>query len=328
MRILPFSDAMLDDAAGLLTLRHTEHRQAEPSLPSRQESPDGARAALAAVWGKPGATGVAAVAGDRLIGYLVGTPREDRWHGRSAWIPPAGHAVDPAIGPDLYGDLYAALGARFVAEGYFTHAITAPCLPATVEAWFGLCFGREQVYAVTEIDRLPTGAAPPEGVDIRRAGPADLDLVLTLGDQLARHQSREPVWAPVVPERFREFPANWAETLAEPDARVWLALRGAEAVGLLLLHDAGADDADLLTPAGAVSLTLALTRPEERGRGVARALMAAGLAAERAAGARLVLADWRSANLPAARVWSHLGFRPTFCRLIRQIDPRIAWARG
>lgn len=329
MQILPFSEAWLDQAAELLAMRHRAHRAAEPGLPGAQESPEGARAAVAALWAKPGAAGVAAVGPDgRLAGYLIGNPREDRWHGRSVWFQPAGHAVGAGAGAELYGDMYAALGARFVAEGYFTHVTVTPALPPLVDAWFGLCFGRESVYAVTEIDGLPAGAAVPEGVTIRQGGPADLDLVLTLGDQLARHQSRAPVWGPVVPERFGEFRSDWAETLADPGYRLCLALRGDSLAGLLGMHDAPVDPADLMACDQATYLGFALTRAEERGRGVTRALLAAALDVEREAGARRVLTDWRSANLEASRVWSHLGFRPTFYRLIRQIDPRIAWARG
>jgi hypothetical protein len=61
---------------------------------------------------------------------------------------------------------------------------------------------------------------------------------------------------------------------------------------------------------------------------VARALLAAGFAEARAAGASHCITDWRTASLPTHRSWTALGFRPTHFRLHRHIDERVAWADG
>ena len=49
-------------------------------------------------------------------------------------------------------------------------------------------------------------------------------------------------------------------------------------------------------------------------------------AAAAAAGFHLCIADWRTTNVEAARFWPRLGFQPAAYRLVRKIDPRIAWA--
>jgi GNAT superfamily N-acetyltransferase len=71
-----------------------------------------------------------------------------------------------------------------------------------------------------------------------------------------------------------------------------------------------------------------MTLPEARGRGLMRALVAAGFAAAREAGATYAVADWRTAALPTHRTWTGLGFRPTHYRLHRHVDERVAWADG
>jgi hypothetical protein len=83
-----------------------------------------------------------------------------------------------------------------------------------------------------------------------------------------------------------------------------------------------------MVPDGAWYLADAKTAEAARGRGVMRALIAAGFAEARASGARDCITDWRTASLATHRTWSALGFRPTDFRLHRHIDERIAWADG
>src|SRR5579859_5095004 len=65
MRIVPFGEALLDEAATLLAARQRENRRAEAALPARFEEPAAARAALAAIWSAADASGVAAWREDR-----------------------------------------------------------------------------------------------------------------------------------------------------------------------------------------------------------------------------------------------------------------------
>ena len=75
-------------------------------------------------------------------------------------------------------------------------------------------------------------------------------------------------------------------------------------------------------------MTVAGTRESFRGRGIGRALTQHGLREARAAGYTVCETDWRSANLEAARMWPRQGFQPVAYRLVRRLDPRIAWANG
>jgi GNAT superfamily N-acetyltransferase len=81
-----------------------------------------------------------------------------------------------------------------------------------------------------------------------------------------------------------------------------------------------------MTPDGAWELGAAMTAPDARGRGIQRALLDAGFAAAREAGARHSITDWRTANLLSSRSWTAFGYRPTHFRLHRAVDPRVAWA--
>ena len=77
--IVELTDDHVDDAAGLLAERHRAQRVVEPGLDPAYEDPAAARAEIVVVRERQGASGVAAVAGGRLEGFLVGAPLEDSW---------------------------------------------------------------------------------------------------------------------------------------------------------------------------------------------------------------------------------------------------------
>ncbi|MEX2137312.1 MAG: GNAT family N-acetyltransferase [Chloroflexota bacterium] len=136
---------------------------------------------------------------------------------------------------------------------------------------------------------------------------------------------KSPAYAITLPERFTDLPRDYAEELANPSARYWLAEEDGRAIGPAGLAPS---DPGVMVPEGAWYLEDAKTDPAARGRGVARALLAAAFAEARAAGANDCVVDWRTASLPADRTWTALGFKPTEFRLHRHIDERIAWAGG
>lgn len=119
--IISFADEHLGAAGELLARRHRASRQAEPLLPARFEQQETTQAAVEDVWRTPGTTGMAAMDGAQLRGFLLGTAQINTFRGRSVWVPFVGHAVDPDAGAELYRDLYAALSPRWVAAGCFAH---------------------------------------------------------------------------------------------------------------------------------------------------------------------------------------------------------------
>lgn len=326
LEIVPFTDDHLDGAAELLAARQAALRETEPLLPARFTEPGAARAAIAAVWGAEDATGVAAVREGSLVGYLIGAPIIDTLWGRTAWVRFAGHARALDLPAEIYQDLYAALAPAWVARGCFDHYILVPAADLEAQmAWFSLGFGRETAHALREVE--PVESEPVPELTIRRATEDDLEMILTVADLIAAHQAGSPVFGAWLPESRGWWREGWAEMLATPGATVWLAFRGEQLAGAQLwVPVTGVDDP--MVPEGAIELKFAATRPEERGRGVNRALMAAGLAGAREHGAHAVVTDWRTANLLSSRHWPRRGFRTIAYRLHRTIDSRIAWARA
>ena len=323
LRILPFEAAHLDDAAALLARRQAWLRETDPALPEAFTRADAARPLLEAALSADGAHGVVAFDGQRCLAYLLGAPRYEQIWGRAAWSPVEGSAVDPDADRDLVRDVYAAWAPHWVERGIFLHYVHAPAADGDLlDAWFELNFGKMQAHAGRDLgEPLEPGGAE---IEVRRIGPDEADVIRPLTDLIAVHQVQSPAYAITLPERFAAFPADYAEDLADPASRYFVAFDGDRALGLAGFYETTPAP---MVPDGAWELGAAMTLAEARGHGVQRALLRAGFAAAREAGATHSITDWRTANLLSSRTWPKLGYRPTHFRLHRSIDPRVAWAR-
>ena len=139
MKIVPFTDAHLDDAAEMLAARHAQHRAAEPLLPADIDF----RAEIEKEWTAEGASGVISPAG-----YLIGSPQK-KGNANWMWMGVAAHALEGDA--EHARDLYAAAAQRWVDEGHREHAVFVPAHDlALVDAWFRLSFGSSGALAMRE----------------------------------------------------------------------------------------------------------------------------------------------------------------------------------
>jgi GNAT superfamily N-acetyltransferase len=319
----PFTADHLDAAAALLALRQVGLRAIRPELPTAFTEPVACRPLLAALLDGDGAHGVVATRAERMAGFLIGFPRHEAIWGRACWSPIEGQAYDASVGADVMRDLYAAWSRHFVDRGFFRQYVHAPADdPALLDTWFLTGFGNMQAHAVRDLDlESPADAS----FSIRPVVPGDLDVIEPLLALISTGLVKSPAYAIALPERFADFRRDYADELADPSSRYWVAERDGRAIGIAGFAP---PDPGVMVPEGAWYLADAKTDPTERGRGVARALLAAGFAEARASGSRYCVTDWRTASLPAHRTWTALGFEPTHFRLHRHIDERIAWAGG
>jgi GNAT superfamily N-acetyltransferase len=132
----------------------------------------------------------------------------------------------------------------------------------------------------------------------------------------------------MMPERIVEYEAGYAQDADDAEATVWLALSEGRIVGIQGYWPADETDDDLHIPENCTELAIAGTRAGERGKGIGTLLTHHGLYEARRAGYHCCEADWRSTNLLSARFWPRQGFDPVVYRLVRRVDPRIAWADG
>lgn len=310
--------------------RQRRDRAVSPELPARFEQPEVAEEAIRAALAREHAAGFAALVDGRLLAYLIGDMVFDSNWGRSGWVRWAGCAYDPATGVEPVRDLYAALGARWVEFGIFSHCALIPVSePALIGAWFSLSFGVQQIHALQDLaDVTVTRRSVPAGIELRRAGPGDEPYLARMSDVIWRTQVEAPVWAAMMPEYVESRESAWAELATDDEATAWLALRGDEPLAVQAYWLAEADDDNLMVPADCAHMSAAATREHARGQGLSTLLSEKVLHELRVAGYRYVEADWRSTNLLASRFWPRRGYRPVFYRLVRRVDQQITWANG
>lgn len=333
--ITPFSEADLEEASLLLARRHEGDRVHEPALPERFTQPAEARSELEQTWKAStingiSAGGVVARHEGKMVGYLIGVPKIDEVWGRSVWVEYAGHAIDRVYSADLYRDLYAALSPTWVALGCLYHVANLPASDRdALDAWFNLSFGKEHSYGLRETAPVSSFDVPVDPLlEIRRAGPADLDLASELDDVLSLHQARAPVYAIILPYDREEARQDVVEELKNPAWKTWLALRDGHVVGIAIFLPAHPPKGigEMVIPERCSFLGFAVTREEEQGRGIGRALTAHGLADDYATGYTFCFIDWRATNLLSSRMWLRQGWRPVAYRLTRRLDERILWS--
>lgn len=308
----------LDGAAELLAARHRAHRLAEPGLDPVYEDPAAAKVEIESLRGRDGASGVAALAGDRVTGFLLGTPLDESW-GPNVWVPAAGHAVSEQ---ELVRDLYAAAAERWVAEGRTSHYALVPATdPALVDAWFRLGFGHQHVHAMREVPGTPEVGDAANGVSIRRARRGDVDSLARLDLALPEHQVLSPVFSRLPLPSFDEARAAWDEDFDDPRFVTFVAEHEGEVIGSAVgcSVELSSTHSSLALPRGAALLAFLCVFPEQRGVGAGHALGRAVLAWARDQGYPTLVTDWRVTNLTSSRALPRLALRPTFYRLFRAI---------
>jgi ribosomal protein S18 acetylase RimI-like enzyme len=318
LELAPFADAHVDDAARLLADRHARHRRGETLLPERFEDSAAARDEVRAVWQTDDASGAAAYRDGRLVGFLVGAPRDVETWGDNVWVEPAGHAVEDA---EDARDLYALASARWYEEGRRRHYALVPATDAPlVDAWFRLGFGQQQAQAVRELPAA-RDAARDDHFEIREPREDDVEALIDVELALPAHQRAAPVFSGR-PMPSRELARDeWGKTLAGDEERILIGCLDGRPVACWSTCDArlSVHYHGLTLPERASYLAFAATLPDARGSGIGLALTDAVLARARDEGYRCMLTDWRVTNLLASRFWPRRGFRPTFLRLYRSI---------
>jgi mycothiol synthase len=208
-----------------------------------------------------------------------------------------GNGLDLAVRPDGRGaGLGTALARAALAEA-----------PREVTAWSHVDHPAARVIAervglaatrelwVMERDAAPVGVPAVDGVTIRGYRPDDADEVLRVNATAFAHH----------PEQGSMDAANLAERMAEPwfDPAGLLVADAGD--GLLAFHWTKQHSAEL----GEVYVVA--VDPAAQGRGLGRALTAAGLAHLASLGVRRIILYVESDNAAAVATYSHLGFAHT-----------------
>ena len=190
LKIEPFSDHHLQDAALLVADRYHGLQAVVPSLPAQYGEVSHLLPMLAEL--RESASGVVAMDGDDLVGFLLSITIDD-FHGRRTVLSPewANSAVSGRS-----GRVYEAMVASAAADWYADNVTSfLPVLFAddheAADTLFRLGFGMLAMDAMRDL-------SPPQGfvadVRITRATLNDLEPMLALSTSLVKHLQAAPVF--------------------------------------------------------------------------------------------------------------------------------------
>jgi GNAT superfamily N-acetyltransferase len=311
--IRAFAEDHLDAAGSLLAARHREHRAVEPLLSERFEDAGAARGEVASLWAEEHASGAVALREGQVVGFLIGTRKNDQVWGANVWVEAAGYAVDE---PELVRDLYAFSSQRWVDEGRTRHYALVPALDDQVGAWFRLSFGAQHAHGIKEVD---VRVWPP---GTRRAEHRDIEALIELVPLVDDHQSLAPVFSGIdSDEDADELRAMLAADIANDELGELVYEREGRVVAIfeLVPVEKGSMHRGLAQPDGAALLGFAASLPALRGSGAGLALTEAAFSWAHEQGYATMVTDWRETNLLSSRFWPARGFRRSFLRLYRSI---------
>jgi len=326
---LPFTTDMIPQAGELLAARHRRNRKALPILPECFEQPEVAAKAVEALLEKKNMCGYMAMRSGKMMAYLLGTTTVQPW-GRCGWAYLPGSALAEGESVETLQDLYALLGDDWVKRGVFIHHTYLSAADSDlVNAWFSLDFGKERIDAILDFKQVEIPEiCVPDGIHIRRAGPGDNEHLAGMSHLIYRELEKAPYWHPTPPEEWDELREGWGELADDKNVNAWLALEGDQTVGTIATWKEEQSLTEMLVGPKTFTFSVAATRPESRGRGIATALTWTCLAHGREQGFEYCYTDWISPNLAASRFWPRFGFKEVAYRLTKQINPMIAWTRA
>lgn len=316
IEILPFKEIHLEDAAALACARYRALRAWQPLMPSRFQESDAFLPGLRELAER--APGVVAVRGGRLAGFLTAYQFPDFRGKPGVFSPEWANGADLNGSRRIYEAMYTGLAAQWVDAGYCAHLLSIMANDQEgIEGWRWMGFGQIATDGVRDLQPLPDHTAE---VDVRQAGPGEIQQVTGLIEALRRHMAASPTF--LHQEDSVEVEEN-EEYLSDPAHAVWLAYQGTEAIACMGQGPANPKASKLIDDAGTTSIVSAYTRKSARGSGVATALLNQVLAWGRAEGYERCAVDWEPMNVLATRFWTRY-FQPVSHALVRYVDERLA----
>jgi GNAT superfamily N-acetyltransferase len=174
--------------------------------------------------------------------------------------------------------------------------------------------------AADAVRDLQPAQGPDTDVEIRRAGPQDVEQVMALNEALARYLAASPTFLADTEQRDRAYYQAW---LQDPKKTVWLAYDGGKAVAYLGLGPASENASTIIRDEKTTSIFGAFAEEQARGQGVATALLNRSLAWARGAGYGRCAVDFEPMNPLASRFWLR-HFEPVCYTLVRPVDEQAA----
>lgn len=314
LEVIPLREEHIKGASKLFIAAYRAERSIVPLLPAKYETEAEITAFLRKILAE--SPGVGAMQGNRLVGFLTGFLLPSFRGDAGVYCPELAHAAAAEDRRRIYNALYTALSARWVAEGYRTHAIT--CLAhenETIETFFWLGFGMTAEDAIRDLNLLP---AANNRIEVRRAGVSDADALAEFYLGMRAHIEAAPTFR----VKTGEWERDHVEAVLRDSSRpVWIAFQDGIPAAFLGADFNYKESCYVIRDVGTLNLVAAFCDPRFRRSGIMTALLNTALAYARSVGMVRCSGDYEPDNASAVGIWSKY-FTPVCHSLIRTIDSR------
>lgn len=315
LKIIPLKEEHLEDTASLVSRRYQRLLDQEPHLPGRYSKVENLLPLLQNIL-KDTETGVAAIRGNRLVGFLTGWQMQFFRGKRSVFSPEWANAADLENGAHIYEEMYSHLASTWVADRYVAHYISLfPNDVDAMRAWNWMGFG---MFAIDALRGLEPIQGDVVDVRIRRAELSDLGQVMELQEALWQYMKGSPIFL-LSEKRDRAYYEEW---LGNPDKVIWLAYSNDEPVAFMQLGPADNDVCTIIIDEKTTSVYAAFTKEKARSEGIATALLDHALKSARASGYERCAVPFEPMNLLGTRFWLKY-FKPVCYSILRIVDDRL-----
>jgi len=249
-----------------------------------------------------------------VLAWLRANPVDDEIWGKSLvmrisdYVPP----VDPkgAVFKSLFGKEIANKTHGILEYKIFCSAFDQNLLWTLVELGFGIqqAYGFAPLSILEEKLNLDTGSIRGIKIEeLNRGNQAQFEKFYSL---IAVTQAQPPTFAGAPDQYLSELKSGFHDLIADKSISTYICFNGDKAIGYQAWHPENKH---------IIELSVCGTIPEERGKGMGRALTVYGVKKALEAGFTECVTDWRTANPFSSSFWPSLGFRPYTYRLVRRL---------
>jgi len=316
LNIIPFREDHLEDAALLVSQRYQRLCEQESHLPHSYSEVSNLLPLLQNIWNVTG-TGVVAIRGNQLVGFLMGWQMPTFRGKRSVYSPEWANGAELEDSARIYEEMYSHLSAIWLADKYIAHYISLfPNDVSALRAWNWMGFGMFAIDAIRGLDPIPA-----EAVDVRiqRAESNDIEHVIELQEALWQYMKSAPIFL-ISEKRDRAYYEEW---LGNPDKVVWLAYSNDKPVAFMRLGPADEDVCQIIYDEKTTSIYAAFTKEKVRSEGIATALLNHALKSAQISAYERCAVPFEPMNLLGTRFWLKY-FKPVCFSLLRIVDDRLA----
>ena len=315
LNIIPFLEEHIEDAARLVCDRYQRLRQQVPDLPQQYSNVSNLVPLLQDIL-KPDIPGVAAIRGNRMVGFLTAWLMPDFRGKRSIYSPEWANATILDDSARIYEALYSRISGDWLAGKYSAHYLSIfPNDLQALQYWNWVGFGMFAVDALRAVNPIPIGDT---GIHIRRAGLQDIEQVMALQDELWKYIKSPPIL--ILSERYdRKYYEEWAQN---PSKVVWLACSQEEPLAFMRIGPAAEDVCTIIVDEKTTSIYAAFTREQARREGIATVLLAHALKFAHDCGYERCAVPFEPMNPLGSRFWLRY-FQPVCYSFLRNIDERL-----